>query len=289
MAERRASLFRETLLETAERWALGTAWALKPSRLGTLPNLAGVWISDLLEPQEGLPDPQSTQHPSGLCGIVHDLSPDTLIAAYRRGLFTFAHFGPSKWISPPERCVLFFNETHIGKTVRRHLRQQRYRVTFDREFEAVIKACAGRRDGKWHVTWITPRIMRAFADLYDAGCVHSFEVWNADGALVGGGYGVALGKIFFTESQFSLEKDTSKIGFTALNYHLARWGFVLNDGKWPTPTILPMGFRSIPRAEFLDHLASGTALPDRTGRWQVEYDLPEVAAWQPAHTPKPAT
>jgi leucyl/phenylalanyl-tRNA---protein transferase len=281
VAARRNALFRETPLETIERWMLGTAWPLKRTRIAGLPALARLWLADLMAPQRDLPDPESTLNAAGLCGMVYDLSVPTLVEAYKRGLFTFAHFGPLKWVSPPERCVLSFGEIHISKTVRRALRQARYRVTFDRDFEHVIKACAGRRDGKWHVTWITPRIMRAYAELYDAGYVHSFEVWNEAGALVGGGYGVAIGRAFFTESQFSLERDTSKLGFTVLNWHLAQWGFALNDGKWPTPTILDMGFRTIPRAAFLRHLQAATAAGGKSGRWKTEADLATVAAWQP--------
>jgi leucyl/phenylalanyl-tRNA--protein transferase len=286
---RRHTLFHETPAETVERWVLGAAWALKPNRIGGLPGLAKMWLSDLVSPRRELPDPNITlTAPEGLCGIVHDLSVPTLVDAYARGLFTFAHFGPLKWYSPAQRCVLFFDEMHVGKTLRRHLRKGSYRVTFDRNFEGVIKACAGRRDGKWHVTWITPRIMRAYAALHDAGYVHSFEVWNQAGEMVGGGYGVALGNIFYTESQFSLEPDTSKLGFTVFNWHLHRWGFILNDGKYPTPTILPMGFREIPRDEFLAHLQRGTPRPGKPGRWEVEVDLAEVANWKVEQPPKPA-
>jgi leucyl/phenylalanyl-tRNA--protein transferase len=111
--------------------------------------------------------------------------------------------------------------------------------------------------------------------------VHSFEVWNPDGALVGGGYGVAAGGIFFTESQFSLEKNTSKLGFTVLNWHLANWGFALNDGKWETPTLAEMGFHMMPRPAFQLRLAHDAYQGGRVGRWQVETDLKTVAAWQP--------
>jgi len=220
---------------------------------------------------------------------VHDLSPDVLVAAYRQGLFTFAHVGPLKWVSPPERCVLYFDEIHLARKLRRQIRQRRYRVTFDRDFEAVIKACAGRRGRKWRLTWITPRIMRAYADLFDAGYAHSFEVWNAAGALVGGGYGVAIGRVFFTESQFSREPNTSKIGFATLNWHLARWGYRLNDGKWPTQTILGMGFRSIRRQRFLAELATATQQAGRGGRWNVETGLETIAAWEGAAHRRAAT
>ena len=286
-AERRDLLFRETPLEILERWALGTAWVLKPHRIGGVPALARMWLQDLIAPVRGLPDPErALERPSGLCGIVHNLSTPILVEAYRRGLFPFAHYGPLKWFSPPQRCVLFFDEAHLGKNTRRLLRQQKFRVTFDRDFEGVIKACAGRRDGKWHVTWITPRIMRAYADLFDAGYVHSFEVWNDGGALVGGGYGVAVGGAFFTESQFSLERDTSKVGFAVLNWHLAKWGFTLNDGKWETAALRDAGFRTIRRAEFLSHLGAAANVTAKSGRWQVEADGATVAAWQPVKSCK---
>jgi leucyl/phenylalanyl-tRNA--protein transferase len=277
---RRAALFRETTIERIERVVLGLALALK-NRREMLP-LARLWLSDLVAPRPGLPDPERTQDESEFAGMVHDLSVSTLVEAYQRGLYPSAHFGPLKWRSLAQRSVLFFDEFHIAKRLRRTMRQGHYRVSFDRNFEGVIKACAGRREGRWHITWITPRIMRAFAELFDAGLVHSFEVWNEAGALVGGGYGVALGKIFFTESQFSHEANTSKLGFSVLNWHLAKWGFVLNDGKYPTPTIIDMGFREIPRAEFLRHLTLGASAAGKPGRWEVEAEPETVADWQPA-------
>jgi len=280
--DRRGLLFRETAAERLERCALGLLWPLRPDRLAGLPALARLVLMDLIAPDQALPDPEATLNAAGLCGLVHDLSAATLVAAYERGLFTFAHVGPLKWVSPPERCVLFFNEIHLARKLRRQMRQGRYTVTFDRDFEAIIKACAGRRDGKWHVTWITPRIMRAYAELFDAGYAHSFEVWNEAGALAGGGYGVAVGGAFFTESQFSREPNTSKIGFSALNWHLARWGYRFNDGKWPTRTTLDMGFRSITRRRFLGELAKATQQGGKDGRWSPEADLRTIAAWPEA-------
>jgi leucyl/phenylalanyl-tRNA--protein transferase len=279
--DRRAALFRETPGERLQRWLLGMAWPLRAARIGGVLALGRLWLGDLIAPRHGLPDPERTLNADGLCGMVHDLSPATLTAAYERGLFTFAHVGPLKWVSPPERCVLYFDELHIAKKLRRAIRQGRYTVTFDQDFEGVMKACAGRRDGKWHVTWITPRIMHAYADLFDAGFVHSFEVWNEASVLVGGGYGVAIGRVFFTESQFSHEPNTSKIGFTVLNWHLAKWGYRLNDGKWPTPTILDMGFRSVRRQRFLAELAGATRAAGKDGAWSVETDLATVASWEP--------
>ena len=280
-AQGREALFRETPFETIERIALGIAWAFKTNGVGGLLPYWRRWLVECIVPQTTLPDPEHPFDGEARAGLVYDLSVPTLIAAYRRGLFTAGHFGTLVWRSPPERCVLFFDELHMAKRLRRLMRQGRYTVTFDRAFEEVMKACAGRRKGRWHVTWISPRIMRAYAALFDAGYVHSFEVWNADGTLVGGGYGVALGRVFFTESQFSLEDNTSKLGFSVLNWHLARWGYVLNDGKEPTPTILDMGFRSIPRGEFLHILAANAGAGGKSGPWAIEADAKQVAEWQP--------
>ena len=281
---RRGALFRETPWETCERVVLAVAWALMPARAAGVPPLVGAWLRDLVSGSRELPDPQrALAAPPGFCGFAHDLSPPALFAAYQRGLYPGGHTAPVKWFSPPERCVLYFDETHIAKRLRRLMRQNRYRVTFDRDIEGVLKACAGRRDGRWHVTWLTPRIMRAYAELFDAGHLHTFEVWNEAGALVGGGFGVATGRVFSTDSQFSLEANTSKLGFTVLNWHLAKWGFTVNDGKNPTPTITEMGFRSIPRAEFLRLLAEDQTIR-KPGRWELEEDAAAIADWQPAHT-----
>lgn len=281
-AGRRAALFREPLLDKMERLILGTAWSLSPKRIAGLPALAGLCFTELLAPDFALPDPErALNRPAGLAGIAHDLSVPVLLAAYRRGLYPLAHIAPVKWWSPPERSVLFFDDVHIARRLRRQMRQGRYSVTFDRDFEGVITGCAGRRSGRWHLTWITPRIMQAYADLFDAGYAHSFEVWNEAGELAGGGYGVALGGAFITESQFSREPNTSKIGFTALNWHLARWGYAFNDGKLMTPACQDMGFREIPRHDYLRRLTEADRMSGKNGRWQVEADAAAVSEWRP--------
>lgn len=279
-AARRDILFRETLFERCERVALGIAWALKNHGLGLLPYFL-LLATDIVMPKEDLPDPDVTFDKEGLAGIVHDLSVPTLLAAYRRGLGPAGHFGRLAWMSLPQRCVLFFKEFHIAKRLRRLMRQGLYTVTFDKDFEGVIKACSERRAGRWHVTWITPRIMRAYTALFDAGHAHSFEVWNKEGALVGGGYGVVAGGVFYTESQFSRESNTSKLGFTVLNWHLAKWGFTINDGKVETPTIKEMGFRDIPRAEFLTYTNAAGPEAAKPSRWVLEKDAADIAEWQP--------
>jgi leucyl/phenylalanyl-tRNA---protein transferase len=177
--------------------------------------------------------------------------------------------------------VLFFDGFHVSKRVRAIMRQSKYTVTFDQDFESVIVSCAGRRRGRWHLTWITPRIMHAYARLYDEGHVHSFEVWNNDGVLVGGGYGVAIGRAFIIESQFFREPNASKIGFAVLAWHLAQWGFVLCDNKWLTPTTEQMGFVTLPRQEFLKRLAAAVEGPGKRDCWKPEAGPETVANWRP--------
>jgi len=280
--DRRDALFRETALERVERWALALAWTLSPKRAAGVPGLLRLCAREALAPDYALPDPErALTSPPGLAGIAHDLTLAQLIEAYRRGLYPLAHAGPLKWWSPPQRAVLFFDEFHMAGKLRKLMRQGRYTVTFDRDFPAVIKACAGRRDGRWHLTWITPRIMRVYAEAFDAGLAHSFEVWNSDGRLVGGGYGLGTGAAFSSESQFAHEANASKVGMAVLNWHLAKWGYRFNDGKLTGPLLESAGFREIPRTEFLNRLAEALRSPGKTGRWQVEADPAAVSEWQP--------
>lgn len=282
VADRRAALFRERSSERLQRWVFGTAWALMPKRISGFPGLAKLYFGELTTGNYAIPDPNAAlDQPPGLAGFVRELSLPTLIAAYRRGLYPWAHIAPLKWWSPPQRSVLFFNNSHISNNLRRQMRQNRYTVTFDRDFESVIAACAGHRRRHWHLTWITPRIMRAYADAFDAGHVHSFEVWNQAGELVAGGYGLGSGASFSSESQFTREANASKIGMTVLNWHLAKWGYRFNDGKLIGPLWQSLGFREIPRHEFLAHLAEALQIPAKDGRWQVETDLATVSYWEP--------
>jgi leucyl/phenylalanyl-tRNA---protein transferase len=280
--DRRAALFRESPIDVAERWTLGVARALTPKHIAGVPGLAKLCLAELLAPDYALPDPErALANPPGLAGIVHDLSLPTLLAAYRRGLYPLAHIAPLKWWSPPLRSLLFFGNFHISNNLARLMRQGHYSVTFDRDFEAVIAACAGRRQGRWHLTWITPRIMRVYAEAFDAGHAHSFEVWNKAGELAAGGYGLAIGAGFTFESQFTHESNASRVGATVLNWHLARWGYRFNDGKLIGPLWDNMGFRDVPRHEYLALLAEALQAPGKSGRWQVETDVETVSHWRP--------
>lgn len=275
--------FRETLAARLRRWVLGSAYALQPKRIALMPRLTLMTLAHifgLAEAESRIPEHPAHYGKHGLIGISQDLGVDHLIAAYRRGIFPVCHIGPMKWWNPAERAVLFLEDTHIESNLRRLLRQRKYRVSFDRDFAGVIRACAEPRPGKTPLTWITPRIMEAFWALHEAGYAHSVEVWDSENRLVGGNYGLAVGEIFFGESQFSHVRDTSKIATAVLNCHLAHWGFVLRDAKWMTDYLASSGYTLISRASFEDILRRHAHGPDRVGRWEIDQTL-DVAAWHP--------
>jgi leucyl/phenylalanyl-tRNA--protein transferase len=274
--------FSESLVEKGRRWILGAAYALKGPRARSAPTALGYTAWKLATFDRALPRAQDAlAQPDGLCGVAGDLDVATLLEASARGLYPWAHLGPVKWWAPSQRMVLFYNELHIAKRLRRQIRNDGYTVTFDRDFDAVIRACAQPRAGKYALTWITPKIMRAYRAAFEAGHAHSFEVWSPSGELAGGGYGLAFGRMFSTESQFSREPNTSKIGFMALNWHLAKWGFALNDGKATSPTIEGMHFREIPRDDYTRLCESEGRAPHRQGRWAMETDLATISNWKP--------
>ena len=284
---RRNELFRETPLQRALRWVLGLAYACKPKRLAALPYL---WLWCALDMARGgtrVPDPARVKIiPDTFGGVARAISPETILAAARKGFFPWCHVGPLKWWTREQRMVLKPGDFRISKTTKRLMKKSAYRVTFDTAFDDVIKACAGRRKNRLYgLTWITPKMMRLYAGLHDMGAAHSFEVWNGEGELVGGGYGISIGRCFFTESQFSLESNTSKMGFATLTYHLAKWGYVLNDGKDWTPTIEEAGFQLVPRAEFEGLMGEHGQGPSPAVAWNVEADLATVSLWDGKSTP----
>jgi leucyl/phenylalanyl-tRNA--protein transferase len=282
----REQLFKETPRAWAERNLLGIAYALKPERITSVPALIRIWLRDIFTRPRELPDPRSPLNADGAVGVARDLSVPTLIEATRRGLFPLGHVGRPKWRSPETRGVVFLDEFHIPKKLRKLLRQGGYRISFDQEFERVIYNCAGRRRGHY-LTWVTPAMMWAYADLFDAGIAHSVEVWNEQDELVGGGYGVAVGQVFVGESLFSLAPNASKIAFVALAWHLAKWGCRFMDTKILTPVTTSLGFHAIERDQFLAELAAAVKAKGTIGRWQCEADLETLSQWDPQHDVAP--
>ncbi|MBX8490627.1 leucyl/phenylalanyl-tRNA--protein transferase [Pseudomonas cichorii] len=196
---------------------------------------------------------KALREPNGLLAAGGDLSADRLIQAYRHGCFPWFQDGqPILWWSPDPRTVLPPAEIHVSRSLGKLIRQERYRVTFDQDFAAVIQACAEPRSYA-NETWITRSMQEAYRELHRRGHAHSVEVWDQD-TLVGGLYGLAMGQLFFGESMFSRADNASKVGFATLVERLNAWGFVLIDCQMPTQHLHSFGARSIPRQTFADYL-----------------------------------
>ena len=196
---------------------------------------------------------KALREPNGLLAAGGDLSAERLVQAYRHGCFPWYQDGqPILWWSPDPRTVLFPNELHVSRSLRKLLRQARYQVTFDQAFASVIQACAAPRDYA-DGSWITTSMQRAYLELHRRGIAHSVEVWR-DKQLVGGLYGLAIGQLFFGESMFSREDNASKVGFVTLVEQLKAWGFVLVDCQMPTQHLHSFGARAIARSDFADYL-----------------------------------
>ena len=215
------------------------------------------------------------RRPDHLAGHCTDLSVPSLRAAYAKGLYTAWDVGRHTWWAPAERMVLFIENFHIEPAVRRRLRRKEFRVTFDQDFSAVISACAASRADR-----MSANIGEAYAAAFDAGLAHSVEIWDRFGAIAGGIFGLAIGKVFFTEGHVALARDASKVGFAALNCHLQGWGYLLNDGKRLSGRLCQLGFAPIKRGTFNALLAEACTRTGRDGRWCVDQSL-NVAGWNP--------
>lgn len=238
------------------------------------------WL-DPRDPQGEFPPLDSAlRHPDGLLAAGGDLSVERLLRAYRSGIFPWYESGqPILWWSPDPRTVLLTRGLRIRRSLRKRLRNRPWRVSFDRAFERTIQACAGPRtyaDG----TWITGDMLLAYRRLHEAGYAHSVEVWDEGDRLIGGLYGVAIGRVFFGESMFSHASDASKVALVHLACHLDAWGFPLIDCQLSSPHVLSLGAVPVTRPEFVAFLHRFCALEGRDAPWETDPDL-DVANWQP--------
>jgi len=197
---------------------------------------------------------QALHEPNGLLAAGGDLDPRRLIAAYRHGCFPwYQDEQPILWWSPDPRTVLFPDELHVSRSLAKVMRQERYRVSIDQAFDSVIAACAAPRDYA-DGTWITQPMQDAYRQLHHLGIAHSVETWQGD-KLVGGLYGLAIGRLFFGESMFSRADNASKVAFVTLVQRLRDAGFALIDCQMPTQHLHSLGARAIKRSEFANLLA----------------------------------
>lgn len=226
-----------------------------------------------LGPSDPFPDmTRALRDPNGLLAAGADLSPERLLAAYRRGIFPW--YGPGEpilWWSPDPRMVLEPTAFKLSRSLVRRLRRRDYEVRVDSAFEAVMRACAEPRPGQ-RGTWIVEAMIQAYLRLHRLGHAHSVETW-IDGQLVGGLYGIAIGRMFYGESMFARATDASKIALAHLCAQLARWQFGLIDCQMETAHLASLGARPIDRAGFIERLSVLVDLPDLSGKWSFDDDL----------------
>lgn len=194
----------------------------------------------------------------GLLAMGGDLSLDTLVSAYRQGIFPWFNEGqPVLWWSPDPRLVLFPDNIKISRSLRKKIKQRRFTVTCDQAFERVIQNCAVRERDRPHSadaeTWITESMNQAYTELHRNGYAHSIEVWDQQ-TLVGGLYGVVLGKVFFGESMFSLVTDASKVALVHLCWWLQQHQFTIIDCQVSTDHLISMGAEQMSRRRFIEFL-----------------------------------
>ncbi len=204
----------------------------------------------------------------GLLAVGGDLRPERLLLAYRQGIFPWYSEGrPILWHSPDPRMVLLAAELRVPRSLRKVMRQQRYRVTLDTAFPAVMRACATVPRPGQDGTWITAAMLEAYEVLHQHGYAHSVEAWDGD-TLAGGLYGVSLGRVFFGESMFARAPDASKVAFaTLVEEELPPRGIELVDCQVYTDHLARFGAEEWPRARFLRVLRQALRAPDAVGRW----------------------
>jgi leucyl/phenylalanyl-tRNA---protein transferase len=212
------------------------------------------------------PVERALRNPNGLLAAGGELSVERLLSAYRQGIFPwFSGDEPILWWSPDPRMVLYCGELKVSRSLAKSARNRGYEVRVDTAFEAVLEGCAGpRADGPG--TWLGEEMQAAYTRLYRAGRAHSFETWRG-GELVGGLYGVALGRMFYGESMFSRATDASKVALVALVAELGRRGFPLIDCQVRTPLLASLGAREIARRSFLRELAGLVHYDEPSALW----------------------
>lgn len=204
---------------------------------------------------------QALDEPEGLLAAGGDLSPTRLLAAYRRGIFPWYSAGqPVLWWAPNPREVLQPADFKCSRSLAKTLRNRGFEVSVDRSFGEVVTACATRREHSAG-TWITPEMHAAYCDLHTRGHAHSVEV-RLGGELVGGLYGVLMGRVFFGESMFSRERDASKVALAKLVERALVAGLQLIDCQLPTPHLRSLGSKPMARGEFSALVARLTAGDD---------------------------
>ncbi|MDJ0906707.1 MAG: leucyl/phenylalanyl-tRNA--protein transferase [Woeseiaceae bacterium] len=227
------------------------------------------WLSPA-DPPESFPAVATAlTEPDGLLAAGGDLAPERLLAAYARGIFPWFEEGqPILWWSPDPRCVLWPDKLHLSRRLKQQLRNSTAELRINTAFDEVIRACAGKRRSQ-QGTWITDEMASAYQRMHREGWAHSVEIWD-DGALAGGLYGLCIGRVFFGESMFSAQPNTSKMALLGLTRHMRSTGLELLDCQVPSPHLFTLGAEFMPRAEFSAFLDTACDPPDPHDAWPAE-------------------
>jgi leucyl/phenylalanyl-tRNA---protein transferase len=238
------------------------------------------WL-DPRDPRQPFP-PQhlALREPNGLLALGGDLSVVRLLRAYSQGIFPW--FNPDEpilWWCPDPRCVLRPQDFKTSRSLRKAVRRQDYAVSLNRAFDEVVRRCAAPRS-HGRGTWLGGHMQRAYQELHQRGFCQSLEVWR-EGSLIGGLYGVSMGRAFFGESMFSAATDASKLALHWLCQQLTAWKFALIDCQITTAHLLSLGAQTVSRQRFLLDLRSAVAAGGRTGVWQFDIAAPAARAHLP--------
>lgn len=228
--------------------------------------------NDLTFPNHNL----ALSKPNGLLAMGGDLSVKRLIAAYRRGIFPwYDNSSPILWWTPDPRAILYLDDLKISQSLQKTLNKANFHYSCDEHFEAVIESCSDRKPmdlPQESGTWITPELKKAYLQLYALGYAHSVEILQND-KLVGGLYGMCIGRCFFGESMFHKVSDMSKVALVLLVAQLRRWGFNWIDCQVWSPHLASLGATTLPREQFLQLLGNDIDADSKLEHWQLEPDL----------------
>ncbi len=216
----------------------------------------------------------------GLLAYGGDLNPDRVLMAYRKGIFPWYNEGdPILWWSPDPRLLLYPNDFKISRSLRKKLRQKRFSVKLDRNFRSVMQQCAKVPRGGQKGSWILPEVVESYSALHDRGFAHSVEVYDEDGELAGGLYGISTGAAFFGESMFTLVPDASKVALAHMVELAKIWDFAFIDCQIPSEHLISLGAVRVERERFLDELEETQATLGVHGNWSEHEHLLEAMSW----------
>lgn len=222
---------------------------------------------------------QALLEPEGLLAAGGDLCKARLLNAYQNGIFPWYEYGqPILWWSPNPRGVLYTEKFKISTSLRKTLRKHNWTITFDGDFRKTVMACAAPRSYA-RGTWITNEMLEAYFNLHLVGHAHSIELWDSQERLIGGIYGVLIGKMFYGESMFSFQTNASKVALAYLAMHMYHWGLPLLDCQLPSKHLASLGAESLSREEYMKHMTPLCNDSQLGFKWQLDESL-VIADWK---------